>query len=350
MDVFLNILSVAGKILVAILAFGLLVFVHEGAHFLVARLSGIRVNEFAMGMGPKLFQIKGKQTVYTLRLFPIGGFCSMEGEDEESEDPNAFGAKPVYKRFAVVAAGALTNILLGFLILVPLKAQLDLVGTNRIHSFQQDATSNAVGGLQVGDEIKSINGYAILSSDDIRYAMLRDTDGKIDFEVQRDGKDLALDQVPFQVKEIDGQKYERIDFVIVGLENNLWLTLKEAGASTVSMVRQVVLSIFDLITGRVPMKELSGPVGITEVITQTLSVDVKFFFELVAMISINMGVMNLLPLPALDGGRLVFLTFEGIFRKPIPPKFEGVVHFVGLVLLLGLMLVITFQDVVGLFS
>lgn len=335
-------------ILIAILFFGLMIFIHELGHFTVAKLSGIRVNEFAIGMGPKLLSFGKGETTYSLRLIPMGGYVQMEGEDEASEDERAFNKKPVWKRFLVVLAGAVMNILLGLVLVAILITQQDLVGTTQIAGFYENASSQA-SGLQAGDVITHINGTSVWSDRDISFLMARDKDGVIEFTVERDGKTVDLKNVQFATQQVEGQTVITFDFVIIGEPHTVWNVLKTSLLETASMARLVWLSLFDLVTGRFGLSDLAGPVGTVSVIAEaTTSGGFLNALSLMAFITVNIGVFNLLPIPGLDGGRLLFLVIEGIRRKPVNPKREGMIHAIGLVLMFALIAVVTFNDILRL--
>ena len=347
--------AVWGKVwpvLVAILFFGLLIFFHELGHFTFAKLFKVKVNEFAMGMGPTLFKFKKGETRYALRLFPIGGFVSMEGEDEESENERAFCNKPAWQRFVIVAAGGVVNLIMGAIIVAVMLSQTNLIGLPQIHSFEENSVSSQY--LQAGDEIKKINGKKVYSEYDLSFLMARDKDGIIDFTVEREGEKVELNGVPFQtMKNQDGTITIIYDFIIRGVEPGFLSVTKNAVLESVSIGRIVWISLLDLVTGQYGLSDLSGPIGTVSYIADaaqiaTQQTDYTYLFTLMAMIAINIGLFNLLPLPALDGGRLFFLAIEFVFKKPVPAKYEGWVHAVGMVLLLLLMAVISLSDILRL--
>ncbi len=347
--------AVWGKVwpvLVAILFFGLLIFFHELGHFTFAKLFKVQVNEFAMGMGPTLFKFKKGETKYALRLFPIGGFVSMEGEDEESENERAFCNKPAWQRFIIIAAGGVVNLIMGAIIVAVMLSHANLIGLPEIHSFEENSVSSQY--LQAGDEIKKINGKRVYSEYDLSFLMARDKDGIIDFTVEREGEKVELNGVPFQtIKNQDGTITIIYDFIIRGVEPGFLSVTKNAVLESVSIGRIVWISLLDLVTGQYGLSDLSGPIGTVSYIADaaqiaTQQTDYTYLFMLMAMIAINIGLFNLLPLPALDGGRLFFLAIEFVFRKPVPAKYEGWVHAVGMVLLLLLMAVISLSDILRL--
>ncbi|MBQ6020052.1 MAG: site-2 protease family protein [Clostridia bacterium] len=344
-------------VLLAVLFFGMIIFVHEFGHFFTAKLNGVTVHEFAIGMGPLLFRFKKGDTVYSLRLFPIGGFNRMEGEDEESDAEGAFCNKKVWKRIVIVAAGALMNLLLGFLMLGLINGTDDLIGTRTVADFYDNAVSCDYG-LQVNDKIIEINGTHIFNSTDLSYAMVRDSDAVFDFVVIRDGEKVKLENVKFGTQDINGRETVIFDFILYGVEKTPWLVIRNTFLDTLSTARIVWLSLFDIVTGRYGLKDLSGPIGtigeISKVVTSEQGTPIGdrilTVIEIMAFISINIGVFNLLPIPALDGGRLFFLIIEAIRRKPILPKYEKYVHAAGMVLLLALIAVVSVKDIIYLFK
>ena len=341
------------KIILAILFFGIIVMIHEFGHFSTAKLFKVKVNEFAIGMGPALFKKKKGETLYALRLFPIGGYVSMEGEDEESEDERAFNRQKVWKRFIIVAAGAIMNIILGLIIVaVMLSTSGELIGTNTIHSFTENAVSEQ-NGLKVGDRFIKIDGHRLYSDMDLMFLLSRSENGVYDLVVERDGEKIKLDNLQFETHEVEGITVITYDFVVVGEEPTAFNIFTNTFKEAASIVRLVRLSLFDLVTGRYGLSDLSGPVGTINVIVDatedaTSEGEWDTLLLIMALITINIGVFNLLPLPALDGGRLFFMLIEMIRRKPIKPKYEGIVHGIGLALLLILMVVVTFSDIMKL--
>lgn len=335
----------------AILFFGLIVGIHELGHFLTAKLFKVKVHEFSLGMGPAIFKKKKGDTQYSLRCLPIGGYVKMEGEDEESEDENAFCKKKWWKKFIIVAAGAIMNLILGLIFVTLLTCMDDLIGTTEIHSFYDNAVS-AQSGLEVGDTIKKINGTTIFTSRDLSYCMTRDEDGVYEMTVERDGEKVQLDAVKFERKtDENGNSTIIYDFIIVGEEKTFFNVISTSFKDTLSIARLVWLTLFDLVTGHYGINDLSGPVGTVSIIANATSeavatgVGFDMIVYIMALITINVGVFNLLPIPALDGGRLFFILIEAVRRKPIPAKYEAYIHMAGLALLMLLMVVITFNDI-----
>lgn len=340
-------------ILLAILFFGLIIMFHELGHFIFAKLFKVQVNEFALGMGPAIFKKKKGETQYSVRLLPIGGYVSMEGEDEDSENERAFCNIKAWKRFIIIAAGGVVNLIMGVIVVALMLATSgNLIGTPQINFFHEDAVT-ATQGLQEKDVIKKINGKTVFSEYDLSFLMARDKDGIIDFVVERNGEKVTVNGVRFDTFDNNGTLTIVYDFVIVGVKPSVLSVAKNAVLESVSIARIVWVSLFDLVTGQYGLSDLSGPIGTVSIIADTAQnavaqTDYSSLYMMLALIAINIGLFNLLPLPALDGGRLFFLFIEMIFRKPVPRKYEGWIHAVGLGLLLLLMVVISFSDIVKL--
>lgn len=334
------------KILAALFVFGLVVFVHELGHFVTAKMSGIKVNEFAIGMGPTLFHFGKGETKYALRLFPIGGFVSMEGEDEESNDERSYTRAPLKNRILVIIAGGIMNLILGFVILTILVSNEHAITSRTVAEFLPKASTQA-SGLQVGDEIVGVNGRRCFIANDLIYEFLRTQNGIADLEVIRNGQHLTLDNVKFDTQPTEDENLKTIviDFKVLPIEKTPITVVKEAGLWTCSLARMVFLSVMDLITGRVAVNTLAGPVGVVSVISDAVSYGWDSLAMVMALITINLGVFNLLPVPALDGGKLFLLLVEAIRRKPIPEKYEIFINSAGFVLLMGLMVFATFNDI-----
>ena len=335
------------QIILAILAFGMLVIVHEFGHFITAKRGGVQVNEFWIGMGPTLLKKERNGTLYCLKLLPFGGACVMEGEDGESDSAHSFGKASLPRRMLIVAAGALMNFLIGFLIVLAVTRPNGPNGGYIVSTLADvDPASTAAGELQAGDEILSVDGYRILVRTDFEMALSRGADTTYEVTVWRDGEKLTLPAVRLEaaVEGEDGRKM--IGLTFAEQPDSIGMHLSMAARTSVNYARLVWVSLGMLVSGQVGVDQLSGPVGVASVMATTASYSLAAFLQLVAFISINLGVMNLLPLPALDGGRLVFLIIEGIRRKPVPPQYEGYIHAAGLMLLLALMVYVTGQDIV----
>lgn len=337
--------------LVAVLLFLVMIFIHEFGHFIAAKLMGVKVNEFAIGFGPALFKKQGKETLYAVRAVPFGGFCAMEGEDDESDNDRAFCNKPAWRRFIIIIAGAFMNLVLGLLIVMIVMSPLVYDGsryrTTQIHSFPEGSVS-ADSGLEAGDKILSVNGRRVYTNMELNYCLTNVKDNYLDLEVVRNGKKTDT-RYTFPTETIDGINYVKADFYVVGEPITVGSYLKHSFKNTVAYGRVVWFSLVDLVTGKFGISEVSGPVGVTEAIGGAAKMGLANLLPMIALITINLGIFNLLPIPALDGGRAFFLLVEMIIRRPIPKKFEAAVHAVGLVILLGFIAVITIKDVVGLF-
>ncbi|MCH5314433.1 MAG: RIP metalloprotease RseP [Eubacterium sp.] len=334
-------------ILIAILCFELIIIVHEGGHFICARLNKIKVNEFSIGMGPKLFQFTKGDTKYTLRLILFGGYCQMEGENEDSESENSFSSKKVWQRMIVVVAGAVMNLILGFIFVLIIVSSNDLVGTPVVAKFEDNAVSSQ-SGLQAGDYIKSIDGMRIYSTNDISTAFTRSEDDTVDMVVERNGKEQKL-TVSFATEEYEGKQYINMDFWLLGKEKTVGNVLSQSIKETVSFARSVFLSLHDLIAGKFKVSDMSGPVGAVNYVSQAAKTSVISLLRIMALLTINIGLFNLFPIPALDGWRLFVLLGEGITRRKLPTKAEYLINAIGLVVLLGFMCLITFSDITKLF-
>ncbi|MBE6680355.1 MAG: site-2 protease family protein [Ruminococcaceae bacterium] len=335
-------------VIVAILAFGVMIAIHEAGHFFTAKACGVKIYEFSLGMGPRLFGWVGKdETKYNFRLFPIGGFVSMKGEDEDEKGEDSFSEKKPWQKFLITAAGAIMNLLLGFIISLGLVLSTTLA-SNVVGEFVPDAVSDEW--LRIGDEIVEINGSAVHTYDDMQYEILHDGYEPLDMVVIRDGERVNLHGVQFETVEESGVVFGLRDFLVMPAEKNVGNVLVHTWYMGVSTVKMIWESLVDLFSGRVGMEAVSGPVGVTEAIGTAASLGAYNLFYLLAALTMNLGVFNLLPFPALDGGRLVFILFEMIFRRKVSPKVEGFVHFIGITLLLALMVFVTFKDVVGLFK
>ena len=347
-------------IIVAILIFGVLIFVHELGHFLTAKLSGVKVNEFALCMGPAIFKKTVGETTYSLRCIPIGGYCAMEGEDEDSADPRAFTVQAWWKRLIILAAGAAMNFLAGLLILVILFSTAAGFYSPEIAKFQEGCPYESAEGFQVGDRIHSIDGERVYIYSDLSMLWDRNKTGVYDFVVIRDGEKVELNDFTFKRIDyvIDGETVQLFGLTFSVVPKTFGGVLREAWLSAVDFARLVRLGLSDLISGAVGIDDMSGPVGIVSVISQTGNAaetagqaagDIAY---LAAFIAVNLAVMNLLPIPALDGGRIFFLLvttlIEKITRKRIDPKYEGYIHGAGMVILLAFMAFVVYKDIVKL--
>ncbi len=362
------------EILAAILVFGLIIFVHEFGHFIVSKWMKVRVNEFSIGMGPALFQKKKGETMYSIRLLPLGGYCALEGETGEGEDPEAFFKQPIWRRFLVLIAGVFMNFLLGFLlVLIALSVCVKPEDGEKVASYSSTRLSSISesspafqSGLRKGDRILKINKKTVMTDLDIVMLMQSDEDGCFDILVSRevDGKQkhVQLTAVQFEVKKgDDGEQYLSYDFTVYPIRKTVSTTLLQSVKMEYSYTVMVWRSLVSIVSGEYGINDLSGPVGTTGYIADAVdgavqsavtekSLDGLYaLLMIVVLITVNVGLFNILPLPALDGGRVLFLLIELIIRKPVPSKYENLVHTIGFLLLLLLMLVVTYNDIIRLF-
>ena len=350
MVITINILSNILYILLAILVFGILIFIHEFGHYITARIFHVSINEFSIGMGPKIVNYKSKKTeiLYSLRLLPIGGFVSMVGEDEESDDENALNKKPAWQRFIIVSAGALTNIITGIILMVILVAVAFNIGGTTVSKFNDNYKEFAdSSGFMIGDTIKEIDGKGVRYTQDLLYTVFDKCAEPVDITVIRNGEEIILNDVVFPTKEQDGLTYGEMFFSVAPLEKNFSNVISYGFSSAFNTIEIIWDSLTGLVTGKYGMAQLSGPVGATSAVAQTAKNGLPDLVYMCIFISMNLGIFNLLPLPALDGGRLVFILIEMIRRKPVPPKYEGYVHFAGIVILMMFMILITFKDIIS---
>ena len=350
------------SILFAILLFSILIFVHELGHFAAAKLSGVQVNEFALFMGPAIWKKQIGETLYTIRTIPIGGYCAMEGEDEETDNPRSFQKAAWWKRLIILVAGAAMNFVTGVLlmILIYLPAQQTVVPV--IDSFEGFSTVDGENGLQVGDEILEVDGEKIYVQSDFSLILEMNPGDVHDLVVRRGREKVVLDNFLMEKHEVvreDGSKQMLygMNFTLQTLD--LPGKIAYAWDQCLDTVRMVRLSLQMLFTGKAGLSDLSGPVGIVQqmsVVAEASPTALDALLNMLyfgAFIAINLAVMNLLPIPALDGGRVVGLlvvtAVEALTHKKIDPKYEGYLHGAGMILLLGLMAVIMFKDIFVLF-
>lgn len=332
------------SIVIAILLFGFMIFFHELGHFATAKWSGVKVNEFSIGMGPKVISKTFGETAYSLRLLPIGGFVAMEGEDEESDDERSFMSCPVWKRIIITSAGAIMNLILGFAVVFILTCGQQLIGTTTVATFAENASSADY--LMVDDVILAVNGEKSGCDYDIIYSLIRDTDGKVSMDVLRNGEKLHLDEVVFDMQEVGEAKSIILDFSIYGEEPNIFGRISYALRWTWSLVKLVWHSLGDIISGEFGISQLSGPIGVTDTISDAVaSTNYKGILLILAVVTVNLGVFNLLPLPALDGGRIFFMVIELFRGKPINQKVESIIHATGMALLFLLMIIVAYNDI-----
>lgn len=344
-------------IVITLLVFFTIILIHEFGHFISARIFGMRVDEFSIGMGPRLFKVRGKHSIFSFRLLPIGGAVQL-GEDIESDDPDSFRNKPVWQRMIVIVAGAFMNLILGFIVCIVSVSMDDSIATTKVSLFYDNSVSSE--SLMVGDEIVEVNGMSIWTTMDISYCFqntVAEADANtdriyFDMEVIRDGERISLERVPFALNTSEDRTAGIIiDFAVMPIEKNFFTVNEAAFKTALTEGRLIWITFFDLITGTYGINDLSGPVGVVTTMSDAYNtMSMNQFLILVAFITINIGIMNLMPIPALDGARFLFLLIEAIRRKPIPAEKEGMVHFIGFALLMILMIIVTFNDISRIFT
>lgn len=378
-------------ILLSILVFGFLIFVHEFGHYIFARIFKVTIYEFSIGMGPRIITYKSKKTgiKYSLAAIPFGGFVSMAGEDgvykeaeadkadvsygeidppretvadsecEQSEftapdsDPNGFDKKPAWQRFIITVAGAFVNVVVGFIVLIIFTSISQIGGTKVSHVYEikdepqyEYITSDDL--ILEGDIITAIDGKSVSISDELLYEVMRRGHEPVSVTVIRDGKEITIPEVSFPRASEAGQSLGTINFSVYPTEKNLGTVLSYSFQKGILMVRMCWEALYDLLTGRFGFEAVSGPVGVSSAIGEAASSGIAPLLYILALISINLGVMNMLPIPALDGGRTLTLLVEMVTRKKMPQKVEQTVNGIGLAILLGLSALILIKDVIQL--
>lgn len=341
-------------VILAILLFGLLIVVHELGHFTVAKLCGVKVEEFAVGMGPVLFQRQKGETLYSLRCVPFGGFCAMAGEDEQSDEPRAFTNQAPWKRVLILVAGSFMNFLLGLVIVLVLYGGAVAFRAPVIADFRPDCPYQGADALQLGDRFYSIDGHRIYQYQDVE-DFLSSGDGDYDIVVIREGKKVRLENFHFVPLEFEGEGQKLYGFYMGVEEATFPVKLRYAWSTTMEFVRWVWMGLRELVSGNVGVQDMAGPVGIVGMMAETgekaasVSAGLYSIFYLGAFIAVNLAVMNMLPVPALDGGRVFLLLvtwlIESLTHKKLDPKYEGYIHAAGMILLLALMAFIMFNDI-----
>ena len=343
-------------VILALLVFEFLIFIHEFGHYITARIFNVTIKEFSLGFGPELLSYESKKTgiKYKLSILPLGGFVAMAGEDEESDDPNAFNKKPAWQRYIITAAGATVNIVAGFLAMIIIVLFSNIGGTVYARPVDDaeivkydyiDATYRSEDyGLQDGDKIISVNGKKVKIEDELSYQISRYGHEPVDLVVIRDGERVELEDVRFPTATSQGQVFGMRDFYVYRIDKNFFNVFSLSVRKAALVMRMCWESIIDLVTGRYTFEAVSGPVGISVAISDAASVGFLSLLNIVVLISMNLGFMNLIPFPALDGGRLLTILIEMITRKKIPANIEGIINTVGLSILFVLMIVILFKD------
>ena len=351
------------SILFAILLFSFLIFIHELGHFTAAKLSGVQVNEFSVFMGPAIWKKQVGETLYSLRCIPIGGYCAMEGEDGDSENPRAFGAVKWWKRLIILVAGAAMNFISGLLLLAIFFAPDKQFVTPVISQAEPGCTVVSQEGLHVGDRILELDGEKIYVASDFNMLLSLKPGKTHDVTVERNGETLVIEDLAMEQHEFTdeaGNKAMRFGFNFSVAEATLGAKLRETWNTAMNTVRMVRLSLQMLLTGQAGLKDVGGPVMIVQQMAQVADASATTYYAIMnlvyfgAFIAINLAVMNLLPIPALDGGRVVCLLIttavEAVSGKKVDPKYEGWLNGAGMILLLGLMGIVMFKDIIFLFK
>ena len=352
----------------AVFVFSAVIAIHEFGHFMVAKLCGVQVNEFSIGMGPVRWKRVRKGTQYSIRALPVGGFVALEGEEspeskqaeenlsvvsdgEVSPAGIPLNEAPVWQRALIMLAGAGMNFVLGFVVMaILITAQSEPITSKVLYQVEENALCGQTG-LQAGDKILAVNGRRCFVANDILYELMRTEDYTADFTVLRDGKKVELPGVQFDTWQDDkGETHMSLGFTVYGIKKTPLNVLKEAGNSVLYYGRIIFASLSDLLRGRESINDLSGPVGIVTAIGQAASYGWQDLLELLALITINLGIFNLLPFPALDGGKVVFLVIEGVTGHAVPEKLQSVLTLATFGLLFGLMLFATYNDILRLIT
>ncbi len=327
-------------IIYAIIIFCLLIFVHELGHFIVAKACGVKVNEFAIGMGPAIFKKQKGETLYAVRLFPIGGFCAMEGEDEDSEDDRAFNNKPAWQRALVLTAGSFMNLLTAVVLMIVIAFVVGQA-TTTVNEVLDDSPAYRAG-MMSGDRIVEVDGTAVDEWNDVITYIGESSRDTADIVVERDGAQQTLTAALEYDKESGRNKIGITPEMKHSVAGSVGSGMKNTWNMTVMMYK-VIKQLF---TGDVSVSELSGPVGIVYAVNQSAKAGVIYVVYLASLLSLNLAIMNMLPFPALDGGRLLFLLIRKITGKRITDAIEGKIHFIGIILLMVLMVYVTWNDIV----
>ena len=346
-------------VILSLLVFEFLIFIHEFGHYITARIFKVTINEFSLGFGPELVTYESKKTgiKYKLCALPLGGYVAMAGEDEESDDPNAFNKKPAWQRFIITAAGATVNIVAGFFAMILIVSLIKIGDTTYAVPMDHELLTEGLGyedvdythrsyeyGLEMGDRITRVNGKKVRIYDELSYQIMRYGHEPVDITVIRDGEEILIEDVQFPTVEQQGQTFGIIDFKVVAVKKDFFNTFSLAFRKAVLVMRMCWESIFDLIIGRYTFEAVSGPVGISSAIGSAAAAGALSLLNITVLISMNLGFMNLIPFPALDGGRMLTILIEMITRKKIPPNVEGVINAIGLAILFTFMIIVLFKD------
>ncbi|MDF2838521.1 MAG: Membrane-associated zinc metalloprotease [Evtepia sp.] len=344
-------------VLIAIFLFGVLIAIHEWGHFITAKLMGVRVNEFSIGMGPVLFSKQKGETRYSLRAIPMGGFCAMEGEDEDTDAPDSFLKKPAWKKLVILSAGSFMNFVGGVLLLLLLFSQAHSFSVPVIADFMDGFPNESQEGLIPGDRIVSIDGHKVHIVSDTQVYFSLSNGETMDLVIERNGQLLERKDFPLKLREYtaDGTKTIKYGLYFAQVDATPGEVLRQSWDTSLFFVRSVWLGLQMLFQGDAGLKDMSGPVGIVSMIGETgshsgsLAIGLKNVCYIIALVAVNLAVVNMLPIPALDGGRIfLILINQGFYlvtRRRINPQYESYIHTFGFVFLIGLMVIVTFFDV-----
>ena len=341
-------------VIIAIIVFGVLIAIHEFGHFIAAKSTGVRVDEFAIGMGPALWKKQKGETLYAFRILPIGGYCAMAGEDEASDDPRAFTNKGFWPKLLILCAGSFMNFLLGIILVFAMTYTITAYTQPVIDDFMEGCPYESPELFQAGDRFYRIDGERILTATDMINSLSKG-EGSYDFVVIRNGEKLELNDVELKMQEYEGYDGPKFGFIFSKADMNFANRLSFTWNQSIEFSRWVWVSLGDLVHGKVKLDDMSGPVGIVDMMNSVgenseNAVQATYsMLYLAAFIAINLAIMNMLPIPALDGGRvfclLITVIIEAITKKKLDPKYEGYINAVGLVLLLGLMFLVMYNDI-----
>lgn len=339
-------------IVIAILAFALLIAIHEFGHFIAAKCCGVKVEEYSIGMGPAIWKHRRGETLYALRILPIGGYCAMAGEDDESDDPRAFCNQNAFRRFIILFAGSAMNFILALVLILIMYANAQAFVTPSIDHFLDGCPYEGKNALMVGDSFYSIDGRRILLVTDVQN-FLREGDGVYDLVMLRDGEKVELKDFEFTPSKYDGElKYG----VVFGLTDATFgAKLNYTWNTAMEFSRWVWMGLEQMVSGAVKLNEMYGAVGIVDMMNtagkeaETTVMAAENLLYITALIAVNLAVMNLLPIPGLDGGRIFLMLVAGVVEllthKKLDSKYETYINITGLVLMLLLMAVVMYNDI-----
>lgn len=331
-------------LLAAIFIFGILIFVHEMGHFIAAKATHTGVNEFSIGMGPKILYFQGKNTLYSLRAFPVGGFVRLKSLEENPEATDAFEQKNALVRIFILISGALMNILFALLISVIMTSGEPYLIENVVSDFHETNVSSSYG-LEVGDEILQINGKKIYSSSDIVYSLSYSGGKPVDITVRRNGETTVLEDVSFVEFEEEGIKGFTPDFYLTAQNKTFTGVIKQGVFECYAACRSVWDTFALLFGGEIGMSAMSGPIGTTAAISSAVSYGIRSAMYITMLLGVNLGIVNLFPLPVLDGGKIVITLIEAVIRRKINPKIENAITLISVAILLFIMIFVSFNDI-----